>query len=151
MARMHSRKRGKASSKKPIKKVLPTWVIYKEKEVELLIQKYSKEGKSASEIGMILRDTYGIPDTRLITKKKISKILAEKGLNKEVPEDLLFLIKKAVMLNKHLERNKKDMTAKRGSQLTLSKIRRMTKYYIRMGKIDENWKFDPDKAALYTE
>ena len=43
MARMHSRKRGKAGSKKPMKKVLPLWVRYKAKELELLIVKLAKE------------------------------------------------------------------------------------------------------------
>ena len=62
MARMHSRKRGKAGSKKPMKKVLPLWVRYKSKELELLIVKLAKEGKTPSQIGVILRDTYGIPD-----------------------------------------------------------------------------------------
>lgn len=151
MARKYSRKRGKAGSKKPIKKVLSSWVRYKEKEVELLIQKLAKEGKTSSEIGMILRDTYGIPDTKLITKRRISHIMEEKGLNKEIPEDLLELIKKAVKINKHLEKNRLDQTAKRGALLTLSRIRRLTKYYKRTGKLKSEWKFDPKRAALYTE
>lgn len=151
MARMHSRKKGKAGSKKPIKKILPSWVRYKEKEIELLIQKFGKEGKSSSEIGMILRDIYGIPDSKLITKRKIGQILKEKGLSKEIPEDLLELIRKAVKINKHLEKNKKDQPARRGVLLTLSKIRRLTKYYKRTGKLSSEWKFDPEKAALYTD
>jgi len=151
MARMYSRKRGKAGSKKPIKKSLPSWVRYSEKEVELLIQKLAKEEKSSSEIGIVLRDTYGIPSSRLITKKKISALLKEKGLSKEIPEDLLFLIKRAVKLNKHLEKNRMDNTAKRGSLLTLSKIRRLTKFYKRTGKLASSWKFDPEKASLFIE
>jgi len=71
MARIYSRRKGKSGSKKPIKKVLPTWVRYKAKEVELLIIKLAKEGKPLAEIGLILRDTYGIPSTRLLTNKKI--------------------------------------------------------------------------------
>ena len=151
MARMYSRKHGKAGSKKPIKKQLPSWVRYGEKEVELLIQKLAKDGKLSSEIGIVLRDTYGIPDSRLITKKRISAILTEKGLGKEVPDDLLMLIRRAVNINKHMERNKKDNTALRGSQLTLSKIRRLTKYYKKSGKLDSEWKFDPSRASLFID
>ena len=44
----------------------------KEKEVEKLIVKYSKAGKTSSEIGMILRDNYGIHSVRSLTGKKIN-------------------------------------------------------------------------------
>ena len=66
MARKYSRKHGKSGSKKPLKKTLPVWLRYKPNEVELLITKLSKEGKNSSEIGVVLRDTYGIPDVRLL-------------------------------------------------------------------------------------
>ena len=71
MARMHSRKKGKSGSKKPVNKTY-TWMSYKPKEIELLVLKLAKEGKSASEAGIILRDTYGIPDIKSITKKSVS-------------------------------------------------------------------------------
>jgi len=114
MARMYSRKHGKSGSKKPIKKVLPVWLRYKPNEVELLIAKFAKEGKNSSEIGILLRDTYGIPDVRTLCKKKISQILKEKNLTSEIPDDLLALIRKSVAVRKHLETNHKDETAKRG-------------------------------------
>jgi small subunit ribosomal protein S15 len=71
MARMYSRKRGKSGSKKPAKPILPGWVRYKAKEVELLVAKLAKEGKSSSEIGLFLRDVYGIPSVKLVTQKRI--------------------------------------------------------------------------------
>ena len=55
MARMYSRKKGKAGSKKPFKSKA-NWVKYKPKEVELLIAKFAKTGKTGSQIGLILRD-----------------------------------------------------------------------------------------------
>ena len=151
MARMHSRKRGKAGSKKPIKKVISTWLRYKPKEVEMLISKLAKEGKSSSVIGLILRDTYGIPDVKVITKKRITAILQEKKMTKEVPEVLQSVIKKAVMLHKHIESNKNDEAAKRGLKLAESKINRLVKYYKRTGKLSSEWKFDPTKASFYIE
>lgn len=150
MARMHSRKKGISGSKKPVNKSR-TWTRYKPKEVELLITKLGKEGKSSSEIGLILRDTYGIPDSRFITKRKISKIMEEKKLNKELPEDLLNLIKKSVMIRKHLEENKKDTTALRGLQLTESKIRRLAKYYKEKKVLPINWKTDAKSIRIYAE
>jgi small subunit ribosomal protein S15 len=151
MARMHSRKKGQSGSKRPIKKSNPTWIRYKPKEIELLIAKFAKEGKTSSEIGIILRDIYGVPDVKLIVGKTITKILAEKDMLKELPEDLLALMTRSIYIRKHIEINHKDMTAKRGLQLTDSKINRLIKYYKNSGKIPVEWKFDPSKLKMYTE
>ena len=134
-----------------MKRALPTWVRYKEKEAELLIVKMAKEGKTPSQTGVILRDTYGIPDIRLISKKRITALLKEKSLLADVPEDLTALIKKGIKIVKHLEANKQDKTAKRGMQLTESKIKRLVKYYKRTGRISSEWKYDPKKARMFVE
>ena len=148
---MHSRKRGKAGSTKPVRKSIPSWVRYKPKEAEMLITKLAKDGKTASEIGMILRDTYGIPDVRLLCKKKVSKIIQEKGIKQELPEDLTALIKKAVLIRKHLEENKKDEVAHRGLILTESKIKRLVKYYKKSRKLASEWKYEPERAGFFVE
>lgn len=150
MARMHSRKKGKAGSHKPVGKK-NTWVRYKPKEVELLITKMAKEGKSSSQIGVYLRDNYGIPDAKVLLKKPIMQVLKEKKITKELPEDLLNLIKKSVMIRKHLEENRQDKTAVRGLQLTDSKIRRVVKYYKKMGVLPLDWKYDAESLRLYVE
>ena len=151
MARKYSRKHGKSGSKKPIKKTLPVWLRYKPNEVEILIVKLAKEEKNASEIGIILRDTYGIPDVRTLCKKKISQILIEKKTAPELPDDLTALIRKSVAIRKHSETNNKDETAKRGLTLTESKIKLLTKYYKKSGKLASEWKFDPERAGFYTK
>lgn len=151
MARMHSRDKGASGSKKPLKKSVPTWIRYKPKEIELLIGKMAKEGKSPSQIGLILRDTYGIPDIKTSTGKKITKILAEKKQLQDVPEDLRALIKKAAMIRKHMEENKLDRTALIGLQLTESKINRIVKYYKSSGRLPVGWKYDPSKSSTYLE
>lgn len=151
MARRYSRRKGKAGSKKPTKKILPTWVRYKPKEVELLIVKLAKEGRTPSQIGIFLRDTYGIPDVRKLTKKRITATLQEKKILKKIPEDLMALIRKFILVRKHLEENKKDTTAKRGFQLTESKIRRLIKYYKMSGKLPEDFRYDPKKVEMYLE
>jgi small subunit ribosomal protein S15 len=150
MARMYSRRKGKSGSKKPYKKP-STWVRYKPKEIELLIVKLAKEEKTSSQIGLTLRDTYGIPDVRKIVGKKITKILEEKKLLGQLPEDLMALIKRDVSVRKHIERNFKDETAKRGLILTESKIKRLAKYYKRTGKLPEAWKYDPKRVRMYLE
>ena len=47
-----------------------------------------------------------------VTGNKILRILKSKGLAPDLPEDLYHLIKKAVAVRKHLERNRKDKDAK---------------------------------------
>ncbi|HLD42954.1 MAG TPA: 30S ribosomal protein S15 [Candidatus Nanoarchaeia archaeon] len=149
MARMYSRKRGKSGSKRPVKRTKPAWLGYKPKEIEIIIAKLAKEGKSASQIGLILRDTYGIPDVRPILKKKITGILQEKKILPEIPEDLFALMKRSNALRKHFEVNKKDMVAKRGLQLTDAKIKRLIKYYKKIRKLPVGWKIDA-KRIQYT-
>jgi len=147
---MHSRAKGKSKSEKPVKKI-PSWAPYKGKEVEKLIVKYAKAGKSASEIGMILRDNYGINSVRALTEKKITTILQEKELGKELPEDLLALIRKMVAVKAHFDKNRQDMTSKRGVELTSSKIRRLIKYYKNSGKIPADWNLDMSRLKMYLE
>lgn len=149
MARRYSGAKGKSGSKKPAKRAIPAWLSYKPREVEMLIVKLVKEGKPPSQVGLILRDSYGIPDVRPILKMKITDLLKQKKLVPELPEDLLALIRRDAIIIKHMEHHKQDMTAKRGRQLTESKIKRLVKYYKKIGRISEDWKFDPEKAGMF--
>ncbi len=87
-------------SKKKKGKEKPVWIEYKPKEIEELVVSLSNQGHSASEIGAILRDQHGVLDVRQATKKTILFILTEAGIKQDVPEDLLYLIKKAEALTK---------------------------------------------------
>ena len=149
MAKMHSRKKGHAGSKRPLKLTNPNWQRHKPKEVELLVAKLIKEGKTMSETGLILRDAYGIPSIKQATEKTVLQIAEEKKLLKELPEDMLALMKRQVALKKHLSLHKQDMTAFRGLQLTEAKIKRLVKYYQRVRVIPINWKFDPENVKIY--
>ena len=152
MSRMHSSGKGKAGSKRPVKKSIPVWSRYKPKEIELLIVKMAKEGKTPSQIGLILRDTYGVPSIKVATERKITNILEEKKLLAKIPEDLMALIRRSILIKKHIENNKRDKTAKRGLQLTESKIRRLVKYYKNINKkLPSDWTYDPDKIRLLIE
>lgn len=147
MARMHSKSKGKSGSKKPAPKKL-TWVRHKPKEVELLVIKLAKSGKTASQIGIILRDSYGIPDVRAILNKKTTQVLKDHNLVQALPEDLIALIKKEIKIMKHRETHKKDQTSKRGLLLTESKINRLVKYYKKAGKLPKDWKYDRSRARM---
>jgi small subunit ribosomal protein S13e len=63
--------------------------------------------ESINNLGVILRDSHGVAQVRLVTGNKILRILKVKGLAPDLPEDLYHLIKKAVSIRKHLERNRK--------------------------------------------
>ena len=151
MARMHARKRGKAGSKKPSTRTTPKWVRYKKDEVERLILKLTNEGNSSANIGLILRDQFGIPSVKTIIGKTISKIMKENKIYPKYPEDLFNLLKQAVNLRGHLEKNKRDYTSKRGLELLESKIRRLGKYYVRTGVLPEDWHYDPEQAKLLVQ
>jgi len=148
MARMHSRKKGQSGSTKPVRVTPPGWLKYKPFEIEKLVIKLAKEGYTSAVIGIILRDSYGIPSVKAITGKKITKILDENKLSPKIPDDLKRLMERVIAITKHMANNRKDMTAKRGLQLTESKIRRLVKYYKRIGRLPKEWKYSRDNINL---
>jgi small subunit ribosomal protein S13e len=66
--------------------------------------------------------------------------LKSSGLAPEVPEDLYHLIKKAVSIRKHLERNRKDKDSKYRLILIESRIHRLARYYKTAGQLPPTWK-----------
>lgn len=151
MARMYSRSKGKSGSLKPSQKKQVSWIRYRPAEIELLIAKLAKEGRTPSQIGLFMRDEYGIPDIKVAAGKSITTILKERELLSKIPEDLMALIKKSIRLTKHMESNTQDFSTKRGLGLTESKIRRMIAYYKKTKKLDPDWKYDPEKIQTMIE
>jgi len=149
MARMYARKRGKSGSKKPA--IPAQWVEFKKEEVERLVVKLAKDGMPTAQIGRTLRDQYGIPSVKAIAKKTVLQIMKDNGITKDIPEDLLNLLKKAVLLNEHMAKNKKDNTSKRGRELLESKIRRLGKYYVKTKKLPKDWRYDAERAKLIVQ
>ena len=92
----------------------PEWVTYSDEEIEEMILKFNREGKSTSQIGIILRDQYGIPSVKDVTGERITQILKRNDQAGDYPEDLLNLIRRAVNIRDHLEENPKDLHSKRG-------------------------------------
>ena len=126
----------------------PEWIAYSNEEIEEFIVKFKREGKTASQIGVILRDQYGIPSVKEVTGEKITQILKRNGQAEEYPEDLMNLIRRAVNIRDHLEENPKDLHGKRGLTIIESRIRRLGRYYAANGQLPEGWRYDPTKAAL---
>lgn len=151
MARIYSGKKGRHGSKKPPIKLAPRWVKFKKKEVEDLVLKLAKERHNSAVIGSILRDQYGIPDVKAVTGKTIVKVMKDNKTYPEMPEDLMSLLKKAVNIREHLDRNKADRLSQRGLENLESKIRRLGKYYSKKGILPRNWEYNFEDAKLIVQ
>jgi small subunit ribosomal protein S15 len=146
---MHARRKGKSGSTRMIgREKHPDWSSLKPREIESHIIDLAKRDTSTSEIGIRLRDQYAVPDVKLATGKKVTRILEDNKVHSEIPEDLKNLIRRALQIREHLETHRKDNSNKRNLQLTESKIRRLVKYYRSTQKITPDWKYDPKQAKL---
>ena len=148
---MYSRKKGRHGSKRPPVKMAPRWVKMKKAEIEKLVVDLAKERKSSAVIGQFLRDTYGIPDAKILLGKSIVKVMKENKIYPSLPEDLMSLLKKSVILREHIGRHKGDQSSKKGLENLESKIRRLGKYYSREGVIPSDWKYNPQQAKLIVQ
>ncbi|GJS02806.1 40S ribosomal protein S13 [Tanacetum coccineum] len=140
MGRMHSSGKGISASAKPYKRTPPSWLKISPQDVQDSICKFAKKGLTPSQIGVILRDSHGIAQVNSVTGSKILRILKAHGLAPEIPEDLYHLIKKAVAIRKHLERNRKDKDSKFRLILVESRIHRLARYYKKTKKLPPVWK-----------
>ncbi|CAM0139030.1 ribosomal 40S subunit protein S13 [Umbelopsis sp. WA50703] len=147
MGRMHAPGKGISSSALPYRRTPPSWVKTTPEEVCEQIFKLAKKGLAPSQIGVILRDSHGIPQVKGVTGNKILRILKSNGLAPEIPEDLYQLIKKAVSVRKHLERNRKDKDSKFRLILIESRIHRLARYYKTAGQLPPNWKYESSTAS----
>lgn len=100
-----------------------------------------------SQIGVVLRDSMGIPQVNFVTGNKILRILKSNGLAPELPEDLYHLIKKAVNIRRHLEKNRNDVDAKFRLILVESRVHRLARYYKTTKQLAPNWKYESQTAS----
>ncbi|MBS7648543.1 MAG: 30S ribosomal protein S15 [Candidatus Bathyarchaeia archaeon] len=145
---MPKKEKGRSHSIRPVGKRPPSWCKYTPDEVVALIVKLAREGNSPSRIGMILRDQYGIPLVKPIVGKGIVEILKENGLAPRIPEDLENLLKKAVRVSAHLQKNNKDKRNKRALQYIESRIHRLSEYYKERGVLPPNWEYKTAVASI---
>jgi len=103
----------------------PTWVKMKEPELKKVIAELSKKHKP-SKIGLILRDQYGIPTTR-VYGKKLKQYMTELGI--KINEDLENAEKKVDNLKEHLKSNITDRKAKHKLQKAQTSLNKVRKYF----------------------
>ncbi|KAI0851512.1 40S ribosomal protein S13 [Daldinia vernicosa] len=147
MGRLHSSGKGISASALPYSRNPPAWLKTTPAQVEEQICRLARKGASPSQIGVVLRDSHGITQVRFVTGNKILRILKSNGLAPEIPEDLYMLIKKAVSVRKHLERNRKDKDAKFRLILIESRIHRLARYYKTVGVLPPTWKYESATAS----
>ncbi|CAH1433540.1 unnamed protein product [Lactuca virosa] len=124
----------------PYKRTPPRWLKISPQDVQDSICKFAKKGLTPSLIGVILRDSHGIAQVNTVIGSKILRILKAHGLAPEIPEDFYHLIKKAVAIRKHLEKNRKDKDSKFRLILVESRIHRLARYYKKTKKLPHVWK-----------
>ncbi len=113
------------NSKAEKTKETPVWLKFSGKDTEAIVVKLAKQGLTSEKIGLELRDSYGIPTTR-ITGKKVSQILKENGLYQDATE--VSLDKKHQAIAKHLKENKQDKRAKLALTIISARISKYKKY-----------------------
>lgn len=88
----------------------PEWVKMKPAEVEKIVVDLAKKGETVEKIGLILRDTHGIPKAKLVGKK-IGKIISEAKISMPTIQERV--ARKVENVEKHIAKNKHDYTAQR--------------------------------------
>eukprot|EP00591_Stephanopyxis_turris_P000390 CAMPEP_0195525090 /NCGR_PEP_ID=MMETSP0794_2-20130614/25313_1 /TAXON_ID=515487 /ORGANISM="Stephanopyxis turris, Strain CCMP 815" /LENGTH=151 /DNA_ID=CAMNT_0040655455 /DNA_START=47 /DNA_END=502 /DNA_ORIENTATION=- len=147
MGRMHSKGKGISKSARPYRRTPPTWLKTSAADVEKHICKLAKKGMTPSQIGVILRDSHGIAQVKSVTGTKVLRLLKKNGLAAALPEDLYCLIKKAVSVRKHLEKNRKDKDSKFRLILIESRIHRLARYYKRTKTVPASFKYESATAS----
>lgn len=136
-----------SSSALPYRRSAPSWVKATPADVTDQIKKLARKGLTPSQIGVLLRDQHGVPQVASITGSKVLRILKANGLAPDVPEDLYHMIKKAVSMRKHLERNRKDRDGKFRLILIESRIHRLARYYKSSKRLPPTFKYESATAS----
>ena len=147
MARMHTRRKGKSGSKRPPHASIPEWITQTPEEIETKIVDLAKQGLTSAMIGTVLRDTHGIPSSKLVIKQRISEIMKREGIYPDYPEDFRNLVRKAMALRRHLDGHPKDLHSRYGLEKIEAKVRRLMRYYQKKGIIPKSFNYRPDTAA----
>ena len=147
MGRIHSNGKGIAGRSLPWKRTAAAWTRTTADETVQQICSLSKKGLTPSQIGVILRDSHGVGQTRAVTGNKVLRILKANGLAPAIPEDLYHLIKKAVSVRKHLDVNRKDFDAKYRLRLIEARIHRLSRHFKISKALPPTWRYESKNAA----
>ena len=139
---MRTFRKGIARRCLPYRRNPPAWLKVSAAELVDQICKLARKGLAPSQIGVFLRDSHGVGQVKSVTGTKVLRILKTSGLAPEIPEDLYHLIKKAVAVRKHLEKNRQDKDSKYRLILIESRIHRLARYYKTSRQLPPTWKYE---------
>lgn len=142
---MHKEAHGSSGSSKPVEKGNPDWVEFGEDEIVEIVVELREEGLQPAEIGLRLRDEYGVPSVKQATGKKLTEILEEEDVAPEIPEDLQNLVEKAESIQSHVDENPTDEQAKRQLGLAKAKVRKVADFHRENGNIPSDWEYEADE------
>lgn len=148
MARIHSHRHGKSHQTRPSSRTSPSWVTTTPDEAKAAIVKLAKDGTTASKIGQVLRDEYGVPLVKPLVGKSVREIVTDAKLAPKVPEDLQDLIDRAQRVQKHLQGHGSDRKNVHSLELIEAKIYRLSKYYKKTGALPSDFKYTAVVAQL---
>ena len=143
---MYGRGKGISKSSIPYKKKAPRWLSVGSADLVKQMEQLAKKGYKPSQIGVILRDNYAVPQSRLITGAKILRLLKKKGLAPQIPEDLYHLMRRAVSIRNHIDKYKSVRDSKFRLILVESKIHRLVRYYKLTKQLPATWRYDYQTA-----
>lgn len=102
----------------------PVWLKMSEEELRKLVLELSEKYQPA-QIGLILRDQYGVPTTKVFGKK-LSAYLKEAGKNEFF--EVKNIEKKVAKIKEHMKNNGQDKKAKHKFQKANSRLNALRKY-----------------------
>jgi small subunit ribosomal protein S13e len=76
MGRLHSKGKGIASSALPYSRAPPAWLKTTPDQVVDHICKLAKKGATPSQIGVVLRDSHGVAQVKIVTGMEFRKKIA---------------------------------------------------------------------------
>ncbi|KAF1854763.1 hypothetical protein Lal_00011101 [Lupinus albus] len=171
MGRLHSKGKGISASALPYSRSAPAWLKTTPEQVVEQIAKLARKGATPSQIGVVLRDSHGIAQVKLVTGNRILRILKSNErlqqaslpssprictcLSRRYASHVKISLshnskltnQKAVAVRKHLERNRKDKDSKFRLILIESRIHRLARYYKTVGVLPPTWKYESATAS----
>ena len=114
-----------------------------------MIVKMARDGASAS-ASAVLRDQHAVPDVKLATGKTIGDIIAENDLKPAIPDDLC----PDEEGHRPAEPSQREQQGRRQQEEHADggvKIRRLVRYYKRVGYLPADWQYSIKTAELLLE
>lgn len=80
MGRLHSKGKGISASAIPYSRSVPTWFKSTPETVVENICRLARKGATPSQIGVVLRDSHGVAQVKVVTGKRTSRRVLESGM-----------------------------------------------------------------------